>query len=90
MYRDSNPAKTQFGTQTHVAGTRTQPKPCLELEPTRLGLEPSQNLVWDLNPAKTQFGTQIHMAVTQTQPEPCLGLEPTWLGLSSVQLLSHV
>ena len=25
----------------------------LGLEPTRLGLKPSRNLVWDLNPAKT-------------------------------------
>ena len=31
--RDSNPC----------AGTRTQPKPCLALEPTWLGLKPSQN-----------------------------------------------
>ena len=30
---DSNPAKTQFGFQIHVAGTQTQPKPCLRLEP---------------------------------------------------------
>ena len=27
MSWDSNPAKTQFGTQIHVAGTWTQPKP---------------------------------------------------------------
>ena len=30
---DSNPAKTQSGTQTHVAGTQAQPKLCLRLEP---------------------------------------------------------
>ena len=32
------------------AGTRTQLKPSLELKPTWLGLEPSQNPDWDLNP----------------------------------------
>ena len=34
MCWDSNPAKTQFGTRTHMAGTQTWPKPCLGLEPT--------------------------------------------------------
>ena len=43
MCWDSNPAKTQFGIQTHVAGTPTQPKRCLGLEPMWLGLKPSQN-----------------------------------------------
>ena len=33
---DSNPAKTQSGTQTHVAGIHAQPKPYLRLELTRL------------------------------------------------------
>ena len=57
---DSNPAQSLLGTWTHEAGTRTQSKSCLGLEPMRLGLEPSQNPVWDLNwcgldlnPAKT-------------------------------------
>ena len=31
-------------------GTWTQPKPSLVLEPTWLGLKPSQNLAWDSNP----------------------------------------
>ena len=60
----------------------------LGLEPTWLGLKPSQNPAWDLNPcgwdsnpAETLPGTQTHMAGTQTQPKPCLGLEPTWLRL---------
>ena len=30
---DSNPAKTQFGTRTHMTGTQTQPKLCLGLQP---------------------------------------------------------
>ena len=50
---DSNPAKTQIGTWTHVAGTWTWPKPGLGLEPTRLGLEPGQNPQssnWDHTP----------------------------------------
>ena len=34
--RDSNPAKTQSGTQTHVAGIQAQPKPYLRLELTWL------------------------------------------------------
>ena len=40
---DLNTAKTQFGTQTSVPGTRTQPKPSFGLEPTWLGLKPSEN-----------------------------------------------
>ena len=32
------------------AGTQTQPKLCLGLEPIRLGLKPSWNPAWDLNP----------------------------------------
>ena len=58
------------------------------LEPTWLGLKPSQNPAWDLNPcgwdsnpAETLPGTQTHVVGTQTQPKPCLGLEPTWLRL---------
>ena len=54
MCWDSNPAKPQFGTQTHVGGTWTKLKPCL-------GLKTSHSLAWDLNPydcdwspAKTQ------------------------------------
>ena len=39
------------------AGTRTQAKPILGLEPMWLGLKPSQNLAWDSNPAKTLIGT---------------------------------
>ena len=45
MFWDLNPAKTLLVTQTHVAGTGTQPKPCL-------GHEPSQNLVLGLKPSQ--------------------------------------
>ena len=61
------------------AGTRTQPKPRLGLEPTQPGLEPCQNPDWDSNPrsrnsnpAKTQTGTRTHVAGTQTQPTPAV------------------
>ena len=53
---DLNPhagTRIQTGTWTHVARTRTQPKPRLGLEPTRLGLKPSQNPQssnWDHTP----------------------------------------
>ena len=53
MCWDLNPAKTQFGTQIHVAGTQTQLEPCLGLETHMsgtqiqpkpcLGFKPSQN-----------------------------------------------
>ena len=56
----SNPAKTLFETWTHMAGTLTQPKPCLELEPMWLGLKPSWNPAWDLNP----FGWVSYSAKT--------------------------
>ena len=66
----------QIGTWTHVTGTRTPPKPWLGLEPTRTGLEPSQNPDWDLNPhswdsnpAKTLTRTWTHTAGTRTWPK---------------------
>ena len=44
MYWDLNPAKTQCGTQIHMAVTHTQPELCLGLEPTWLGLSSIQLL----------------------------------------------
>ena len=38
---------SDFGAQETIFGTQMQPKPCLELEHTWLGLKPSQN-PWDL------------------------------------------
>ena len=40
---DLNTAKIQFGTQTSVPGTQTQPKPSFGLESTWLGLKSSEN-----------------------------------------------
>ena len=64
---DSNLAKTQFGTQTHVAGTQTWPKPCLGLKPTWLGLKPSQNPVCDLNPQSLIRITHLMSGLTEAQ-----------------------
>ena len=59
------------------AGTQTQPKSSLALEPTWLGLEPGLNLPWDFNLCgwdsnltKTLLGTWTHMARTWSQPKP--------------------
>ena len=71
------PAKTQTGTWTQAAGTRTWSKPWLGLEPMQPGLEPGHNPAWDLNPrgrdsnlATTQLGTWTHTSGTWTQPKP--------------------
>ena len=74
MCWDSNSAKTLFGTQTHVAGTQTRPKPCLGLKPTWLGLKPtwlglkpSQNPVCDLNPQSLIRITHLMSGLTEAQ-----------------------
>ena len=56
MCWDSSPAKTQFGTWNHMIRTWTQPKPCLGLGPTGLGLNQAKtHSTWPQDLMKLRF-----------------------------------